>query len=539
MRRFEIVTPDLRVGWRRAPLLSPDGRRVAYVADNAIHVRDVDRVKPRRLEGSDDPERLMWSPDGEQIGWISGGRIWRADVEAGSKTAICDAPSRIFHAVWGPDDRILLTPDVGPLYEVSARGGDPQPILDPVAGQDEDFHTASFLPGGRGLLLTRHRIGQPTGDTLEVVVDGQRKQILQIEDHAITRAVVSDSGYLIYSRYLGNDGLWAAPFSLEKLELTGEPVLIDPEGSFASISADGSMLYFRGSTEDERQLVRVDREGRELEPLGQPQNSMQWPALSPDGLTVAVAADNGDGYDIWLHDLVRGARSRLTFDSDNEWAPAWYPDGTRVALGRNRGAAARIVAVATDGSGGTIELGDGELADVSAIDGSVAFELYSEETDDDLFVIDGDGSGEAAPLVGTPQGEEHAQISPDGKFVAYKSDDSGRDEIYVKRFPSGEGRWQISIEGGDWPRWNPAGGELFFIEDDDRLMSVDVRTDSPTPSIGNPRELFSLEEAGYFRWLRPYDVTRDGKSFVMMRSTEENQATPTLTFVENWAADLR
>jgi Tol biopolymer transport system component len=539
VRRFEIVAPDLRVAWLRTPLLSPDGRRVAYVANDAILVRDIDQIEPRLVEGSDEPEILMWSPDGEQIGWQSGGRLWRASVEGGAKTVICDVPTRMVHAAWGPDDRILLTPSDGPLYEVSARGGDPRPVLHPIKGQDEDFHTASFLPGGHGFLITRHRAGQSSADTLEVAIGGERKQILQIEGRRIGRAVVSESGYLVYQRSGGNNGLWAARFSLEQMELTGEPILIDPEGAFASIAEDGSMLYVRGRLTNERQLVRVDRTGREIEPLGQPQDGMMWPALSPEGRTVAVSVVNRDGSDIWLHDLVRGAHTRLTFGSEDDWAPTWYPDGKQLAFGRTSGSRNMMVAMATDGSGTTIELGDGELPDVSAMDGSVVFELEAEDTDDDLFVINGDGSGEPALLVGTPQGEEHAQISPDGKFVAYRLDDSGREEIFIKPYPSGDGRWQASVDGGNWPRWNPAGGELFFIHDNHRLMAVDVATDSTTPSIGNPRELFSLEAAGYWQWLRPYDVALDGKSFLMMRSTEERQATPTLVFVENWAADLR
>jgi Tol biopolymer transport system component len=539
VRRFEIVTPGLRLASVRAPVLSPDGRRVAYVTNGGIQVRDLDRIEPRRIEGSEDAETLMWSPDGEQLGWQSDGRFWRAAVNGGSKSAICDVPARIYHAEWGPDDRILLTPDDGPLYEVPARGGDPQPILHPVEGEDVDFHSASFLPGGRGLILVRHRTEESMGDTLEVVVDGERKEILRIEEHGLGRPRVAASGHLLYTRWGGNDGLWAAPFSLERLELTGDPVLIDPEGVAASISADGSLLYSRTQLDDERQLVRVDREGRELEALAQPQNDMMWPAVSPDGRTVAVSADGGDGSSIWLHDLARGTRTRLTFESDRDWAPAWYPDGQRVALGRERGPAAHLVAVATDGSGRTIQLGQGELPHVSATDGSVVFELYDQESDDDLFVIDGDASGEAVTVVETPQGEEHAQISPDGMFVAYKSDDSGRDEVYIKRFPSGEGRWQASVNGGNWPRWNPAGGELFFVQESDLLMAVDVTPSPAGLSVGNPRELFSIVERGYFRWLRCYDAAPDGKSFVMMRGTQQVQQVPTLTFVENWVEGLR
>jgi Tol biopolymer transport system component len=541
VRRFEIVTPGIGLSFSRAPTLSPDGRRMAYVADGKIWIRDLDQLEPREVPESDDAQNLMWSPDGEQIGWQANGKIWRAGVGGGARTAICDVPSEIEATAWGPDDRILLTPDVGPIYEVSARGGDPRPLLEPVEGQDEDFHVPSFLPGGRGLIFTAHRIDHDIPDTIEVLVDGERKVVLQIEDHWLFQAQVTESGYLVYRRGTSNEGLWAAPFSLEEFELTGEPVLLDPAGIFHSVSRDGSLLYYRGSGSDDRRLVWVDREGRVGDAIGQPQTDMSWPSLSPDGLRVAVAAPTGESQDIWVHDTVRGTRTRLTFGADDDWSPAWYPDGTRVVLGRRWAPRTQLVAVAADGSGGELELTRGELADVTPDGKNVVFERRSDETEDDLlYVPTGEGADagtEPTLLLGTPQGEEHVQLSPDGKYVAYTSADSGRDEIYLKRFPSGEGRWQVSVDGGDWSRFSPTGGELFFLSDRG-LMAVDVELGA-TPRIGTPRVLFSLEDSGLIWWSsRPYDVAPDGNRFVMLQGAQQGTGEPTLTLVENWIAEL-
>ena len=315
----------------RAPVLSPDGRRLAYVANGAIHVRDLDQLEPRRVEGSDEPESLMWSSDSQQIGWQSGTRFWRAAVEGGSKTAICDAPTRIFHAVWGPNDRILLTPDDGPLYEVSARGGDPRPILHPVKG------------AGRGLphRVVPSRWARVADDACTASDSRPATRWWWWSTESASRSCrsrVTESRKrwcpppAIWSTRVGggNNGLWAAPFSLERLELTGEPILIDPEGFCSPACPRTARCSTSGEAqEDERQLVRVDREGRELEPLSQPaerhdcgRRSRRTDAPSPSPLTAATVED------LWLHDVVRGARTRLTFESEDDWAPSWYPDGS-------------------------------------------------------------------------------------------------------------------------------------------------------------------------------------------------------------------
>jgi Tol biopolymer transport system component len=538
VRRFDIVAPGLRANISRAPKLSPDGRRVAYIADERIWVRDLDQLTPREVPGSEGGRNIMWSPDGDHVGWQAGNNIWRAAVAGGAKTAICDSPPETVSAVWGPGDRIILTPDIGPLYEVSARGGDPQALLAPIEGQDEDFHTPSFLPGRRGLVYTLHRLDHVNPDTIEVLVNGERKVVLQIEDHGLVLPQVTESGYLVYQRYGGNSGLWAAPFSLERLELTGDPILIDPEGRLPSVSSDGSLLYFRSTQAAERQLVWVDREGREEDTIGQPQADLTWPALSADGLRVAVAANSGDSTDIWVHDRVRGSRMRLTFESEDDWAPAWYPDGTRVALGRSFRSTGHILSVAADGGGDTTELAAGWIADVSADGQTVVFEHDSPETGDDLFYVDGSPDAEPTLFLGTPQGEEHVQFSPKGDYVAYTSSDSGRDEIYLKQFPSGDGRWQISVDGGNWSRWSPAGGELFYLQED-RLMVVDIEL-GDSPRLGTPRELFSLTENGLLADAsRPYDVAPDGNHFVMMSDVNGVTGDPKLTFVENWVQALK
>jgi Tol biopolymer transport system component len=534
VRRFEIVIPELQGGFVRKPWLSPDGRRFAYVAADRIWIRELDQLEPRELPDSEGARSLAWSPDGEEIAWQADGKIWRADIADGARRAVCIAPRRTFWIAWGRDDRLLLTPDEGPLWEVSARGGDPVQHLAPDESAEVDFHSAAFLPDGDGLIFSLHRKGQSEPDTIQVHAAGQRKTLLQVEGQSLVQPQISETGHLIYQRLGENAGLWAASFSLERLEMTGTPVLIDREGVYPSVSRDGSLLYSRTSALAERQLVWVDREGRVTGTIGEPQDQIRWPSLSPDGSKVAVTAERNGVEDIWIYDTQRGSRFRLTFESEHNWAPAWYPESDRLLFGRSYSSDSRLISMRDDGSGETIEIATGELADVSP-EGRVVFERSSEDSGDDLFHTGRDGAGDPVVFLDSPSGEEHAQISPNGDYLAYQSSQSGREDLYLKRFPSGEGRWQVSIEGGDWPRWSQATSELFFLRDG-VLMGVDVELgDSPT--IGTPRELFSLLEMGLHLGPRPFDVSPDGQRFVMIRPLAEPRD-PALTFVENWAFGL-
>jgi Tol biopolymer transport system component len=538
LRRFVVSIPELRATYRRSPVISPDGRRIAYVANDRLWIRDLAELDAREVPQSEGARAHFWSWDGEHIAWIEGGKLWRAPAVGGNRTAICDVPGRVDGGAWSEEDRILLAPATGHLYEVSARGGDPRPFLEVDEEQETDFHKPHFLPDGRGVLYGVHRVGGTSSDTIEVFADGKRKVILRIEDHRLESAHYSKTGHIVYSRERGNDGVWALPFSLETLEATGEPVLIDPAGSTPSVSRNGSILYNQGSVGAERQLAWVDREGSELETIGQPQSGLIFPALSPDGRRVAIASDEEDSRDIWIHDVERGTRTRLTFDESGEWSPIWSVDGTHVFFTRDIGLNAHVFMKPVDGTGEAVEVGQGSIPSLSPDGGTLVLSRSTRENGTDVILVPVTGAGEESALLESPSSEGTGAVSPDGRYIAYTSDESGRREVYLKRFPGGEGKWQVSVDGGGWPRWGPSGDELLYV-DEGTLMAVEIDLE-PSVRLGAPTELFSQSRTDYdLGGPRQYDISPDGKRFLVVKNVVEVDNVPGLVFIDNWFASLR
>jgi Tol biopolymer transport system component len=537
LRRFAIPVIDLQSGYRTPPSISPDGRRIVYVAGDRLWIRELDQVEPHEIAESENARSPFWSADGEHVAWYAGGKIWRSPVSSGKRTMVCDAPGSIDGGAWSADDRIVLAPTTGPLYEVPARGGDPRVLIEAVDGQESDFHKPSFLPDGKGLIYGVHRTEASAADTIEVFSAGERKVVLQIEEHRLEYAQYSPTGHLVYARSRGNDGIWAAPISLASLEIVGEPVLLDPAGSTPSVSRDGSLVYRQGSVGTERQLVWVDREGRELESIGPPQTGIIFPELSPDGRLVALSASEDDSRDIWIIDAERGTRTRLTFDTASEWCPTWSPDGARILYAKDFGLGASTMTKLADGTGEPSKIGQGFFGHYSDDGQTVILTALNRETSADiLLVTPGDDAPKA--FLQSPHSENMTQLSPDGRLLAYVSDEAGQDEVYLKKFPGGEGKWQVSLDGGRWPRWGPSGDELFFVAGAS-LMVVDVTT-TPTLRLGTPRELFGQDRTGYdLNGPRQYDIAPDGRRFLVTKNVVEADHVPSLVFVENWFAEFR
>jgi Tol biopolymer transport system component len=527
-----FVIPASGLNFDAMPKLSPDGRRIAYTSNDGICIRDLSQLVPRVLEDSRNATVVFWSPDSANIGWRAEGKIWRSPIADGAKTAVCDVPIAVQSACWGENDRIVFATGKGPMYEVSARGGNIRTLFDLAADEDESIEDPSFLPDGRGLVFKRTRIGATFSDTIEVLVDGKRKTVLQIDGAKFSQPQVSENGFLLYERLDGNDGLWAAPFSLTRFEVTGDPVLVDSEAMAFSISDNGSLLY-AGLKTTNGQLVWVDRNGQTQETIGLAQLGLRWPAISKDGQRIAVGVTNQGRRDLWVYDSITGNANPLTFGDGSYWAPAWFPDGTHVTVGRG---SRSIVTVTTDGSEEVTEIAEGEWVDVSPDGETIAFERRASKTDDDVYLVRTSGDLEPELVLQTNQDEQHVQISPDGNYLAYTTYASGRAEVYITRYPSGKGKWKASFDGGNWSRWNPAGGELFFLSGG-WLMAVDVELES-TPRIGTPRKLFNLEAEGLSELGREYDVAPDGQRFVMVRPIGRSASTFELVFVENWAHDL-
>ncbi len=520
-------------------------------------VQDLDREQPRELDGTEGALWPFWAPGSDFIGFFVraeagkvGAVLKKVSVLGGPAIVLCQDRLMLVAGAWSPDGNSIVVKAAGPgglLYELPASGGKPSLLIEPEKSEKTGRPQWSphFLPleDGRRILLFINQ-GQITMRNL----DTSKQEILvrglstRVGNPNRPGPVYSPSGHILYKT--GWTGpLLALPFSIETLRPTGEPFLV-PVGQnllYPSVSADGTLAYL-DQPAVRRQLVWRDRSGRKLLVIGQPHENVFDPALSPDGLLVAAVGLENGNFDIWIHDANRPIATRLTFDGALEHRPVWSPAGDQVAFSSNRQGNADIFVRRADGSGEAKALvatrGHELVSDWSSDGRYILYHRNDPKTGDDLWYLQrkDDNSGfEAVPFLQTPFRELAANLSPDGHFVAYVSDESGRYEVYVQRFPGGGGKRLVSSNGGGQPRWRRDGKELFYVADR-TLLAVDVTT-MPNFSMGSPRELFESEGLNS-PTVQYYDVSADGQRFVLRELMEVDDPT-VIRVVQNWFAEFR
>jgi Tol biopolymer transport system component len=543
-RKFHIDPEGLHVEYPSQPALSPDGRHIAFFAGSKLWVRDLGSLAASEIPGTGGATSPFWSPDGAWLAFGQGNRIYKVPATGGTPTAIGDIPFlELDGGTWGDDDMLILAPNSGPMVTVSSRGGDTRPLF-PVSPGESDYHTPSALPGGRGVLFTTHR--DEGRDSIEVFSRGERRLILRIEGARLEYATWSaiggsgTRGHLIYHRMTTNSGIWAVPFDIESFEATGEPFILDPDGTFPSVARDGSLLFAIGAGGGLLELVTVSRAGVVTGTIGQPQTGISWPEVSPDGKTILVSAQEADNRDIWLHDIARGTRTRMTFGSETDWSASWLPGGREIAFTNGSAASNRTYRRPADGTGEPELFFTGYHPTAREGVALMAYDSFGQETGADLHYRPIDGSGEPGIFLATPADELGPQLSPDGKFIVFMSNESGSNEVYLTSFPGGEGKWQVSDNGGAWPRWSRAGDEIIYRQGAGAgasLMSVRVQT-TPTMRLGSPMRLFTAQDLPgivFGLGFRGIDVTPDPDTFVMLRNADAEQVQRTrLVFSESW-----
>ena len=555
--RFAIVPPAGQplstFGPDRDVAISADGARIAYVAtiggQRQLMVRAIDQIEAVPLRGITTARVPFFSPDGKWIGYFDGAlELNKVSVTGGPPLALCRVSAPPRGATWGADDTIIFATgdsSVG-LFAVPAGGGDPRVLTRPDAAKGESNHWSPFLlPGGRAVLFT---IVAASSDPQVVVLDlknGQQKTLIRGGAHP----VYVDSGHLVYAA-LG--ALRAVRFDPVKLEVLSDPVHVMDDVAMGrnaadfSVSRSGTLLYVPGgeTTGVARTLAWVDRNGRE-EPIKTPPRGYLSVHLSPDDTRIAVSAADLSNPDIWIVDLSRGLSTRLTFDPGADTNPMWTPDGRWIVFRSTRGSAPNIFRRAADGTGDDERVTtstNSQIPMAFSPDGlRLVFQEAVPKTGMDLFVMPGDGHGTAQPLAQTPFGETNADLSPDGRWLVYQSNESGRNEVYVRPFPNtGSGRWLISANGGTVPAWARTGSEIFYVEPGGAMMVVSVRT-TPTFSSGAPTKGV---DAGFFVTSsnRTYDVSRDGRRVLVIKNPQADlsKVTPaSMIVVLNWLEELK
>jgi Tol biopolymer transport system component len=550
--RFTIAPPDKTefVPWDM-PAVSPDGKRIVFTAMPVgggraqLWVRSLDSLSAQALPGTEGGHIPFWSPDARAVGFFDGRALKKIDMAGGAAQTLC-AISGTGSGAWNQHGEILFAGDVGPILRVSAGGGEPKPATTLDKSRQEVRHMGpSFLPDGRHFLF-RARGQQPGGGAVFVAsIDGPEVQQLVSADSA---AVYAPPGHLLYVR----DGtLMAQPFDAERRLLTGEASPVAEQIAIApfaterhafAVSSSRVLAYRTGTNLAHSQLAWFDRTGRRLGTLGEPADYTN-PALSPDGKRVAVGRRDSKTMtrDIWLFELERGTASRLTFDPADDLNPVFSPDGGRILFTSDRKGNRDIYWKAATGVGEdepVLETEHSESADDWSPDGRLVVydtggTTSSTASAADLWVAPLEGDRKPIPFLVRPFVDTSAQISRDGRFIAYMSNESGRSEVYVMDFPKPTARWKVSTEGGIEPRWRPDGRELFYIAPGRKLMAVDVRAAGATFAPGVPRVLFEANLDPRVAGRHRYVVSPDGQRFLIIAPAEQAGPTP-LTVVLNW-----
>ena len=533
--------------------LSPDGRRLAFIASRPLRpgtlwIRALDGTAAQSVAAPGPASFPFWSPDSRFVAFFSDGKLRRVDAADGTVQTICDAETG-FGGSWAPDGTIVFAPTAtSRLYRVSALGGQPVAVTTLSTSRRENAHRyPSFLPDGRHFLYMAASFGPAPSN------DGNALRVASL-DGKLDKAMVATasngsyaSGHLLFVR---EEILLAQPFDLRRLETTGSPVPIAPKvqheiayGYYPFTASEGLLVFlplvWRPST-----LLWFDRSGRPGGTLGEPDFFVS-PRLSPDGRRVVVQISDPARYtsDIWIYDVSTGARTRLVGGSLEHCNPVWSPEGDRILFASDHKKASANSALSVKPINGPgeevlLEAPDKNYPEDWSPDGRfVSFvSLHSQgKRNFQLWALSLGAERKATPLATEAPTQGASRFSPDSRWIAYSSDESGNFDVYVRSFPGPGGKWQVSTAGGWDPRWRRDGKELYYLSLDNKVMAVPVSLDS-TFQTGAPAALFSTPST--VAWPSAYDVSRDGQRF-LINSPSGEEGSPPLTLVTNWTALLK
>ena len=533
--------------------LSPDGRRLAFVAArkraaSQLWIRPLDGVQAQPLPGTEGASFPFWSPDSRFIAFFAGGKLKKIDTTGGVPQVLCPAGAGRGGA-WNPDGIILFVGQGNsPISRISASGGvvTAATTFDPdqaVIGQS----WPQFLPDGRHFLYFQRSLKPEYRGVYVTALDSSSStRILESDGMAVYA-----SGHLVFVR----DGtLFAQAFDDRTLQTNGDPVRIgDHVGywtaglGYAAVTVSPSGVLAHGPSVGLTTSLRWrDRSGASTGSPTAPAHTRS-PRLSPDQKSVVVAMTDGATAqpDLWVLGLARGTTSRLTSDPATDWFPVWSADGGRLLFGSNRLGVTtpfqKVVGGGQEEPAAESVFSAAGATSPSDMSGDGRLLLYAQLTQRgyDLGVLTLTGERKASTFLGTPFNEAQARFSPNTRWVAYASDESGTFEVYVRPFPAASGQTQISIAGGTQPEWRRDGKELFYISADGKLTAVPVTTDGATFSAGTPRGLFDVEvPEPNPPFPTDYAVTADGQRF-LVNTVVDQPTRPALTVILNWTADLK
>jgi eukaryotic-like serine/threonine-protein kinase len=538
------------------PVISPDGTHIVFSGRSQgktqLFVRSMNSLTPQPIPGTDNATYPFWSPDSRSIAFFADGKLKRMEISGGAAIVVCDAPAARGGA-WSSEGTILFTPLINSsLFQVPAQGGTPV-VVTKLSDKYTTHRWPEFLPDGRHFLYVAANHAAPTNGETAVFwgsLDGKENKLVVLSP---SNAIYT-SGYLLYVR---QNGLMARPFDPSTGEFKGQATALNDDvqvdntiwrGTFTA-SETGTLIYQPGSADSGMRLAWFDINGKPTGYLGEPDDYFQV-ELSPDSKKAAVAV-GAYNYVIWIYDIARGTRTRLTFGNGGYTNPVWSPDGKQIAyVGGPSGGLSQvaILSKAADGSGEEkklLDLGQFQGVQQGLCDWSPdgRYLLYvngtpSVGTGTDLWVLPLSGDRKPYAYVAAPGNQLYGQFSPDGRWVAYTSDETGQMEVYVAPFPWTGAKWQVSPAGGAVPRWRRDGKELFFQTwGSSANFAAEVDGHGSSFEVGSIRTLFLINNLSPNTASAQYSVTKDGQRFLQITTGDIGKLP--LTVIQNWMAELK
>jgi hypothetical protein len=499
LRVFSLVSEGRSP--RDTAAISPDGSMVAYTVERRLRIRDLDNVEPRIFQEVEVTQPVFWSPDSRFVAVISGKRLLKVDARSGRTHELARLPSggEIWGGCWGADGYLVVAlgaGSTGSLHRIPETGGAPELFLEPDGEADEmRYATPVCLPDGA---LAYTALFSDLSERIVVQRGGRQTTVYEssaVSSGGVVQRLASTAdGHLVVSLYAGDEefAIFALPPAARRPE-GGKGILpLARRGKNTTVAADGSLVFER-VVQPEAGLAWVEVDGTIVETIALPIRNIWNPTLSPDGTRMTILNLDGSKGDLWVRDLETGKQVALYPKGVSPDQSAWSPTGERLVFA----AGGNLHLVPADGSRAPVVVWKGEgpafFPDWTPDGQSIVFHAIDPEGQRDLWVLSLDDDGSSRPLLETPFDEGAPRIAPDGRTVVYQSNETGRWEIYVRRFPEGDERWQVSVDGGKLPQWDPRGDRLYYIRGD-TLMEVRVELDPFRAST--PRPLFTGRELG-------------------------------------------
>lgn len=546
LRRFTVrlPVPVRPVIFRPSARISPNGRYIAIaagIARQGLWIHDLERSEQRMLEGTEGADAPFWSPDSATVGFETGGNLMKSAISGGAPVVLTKMPGGVsYGGAWSPDGGsiVVAAGDPSRLYRVPAAGGSPENLLDQEAMEraakslsfplDGYLFEPHFLAGNPSRLAFSSGYLSPN-----LVMHDLKTGAVNPVDRGGGSAYAAP-GYLVYTRP-GTHELLAIPISAGNSKAAGEAFRVAENGVQPSISDDGTLVYLDSPSE---QLAWFDRKGNRLDRVGPTVKGVFYPAISPDGRRVAVETLENANLDIWVLDLDRQSRVRLSSHPATDITPSWSASGSEILFGSYRSGSVDIWRQSADGAAGEhLVYGTAEnerLSDWSRDGKYIVYSLLSRDGGVDIGYLarEQDGQWQARKFLATKADERVAKLSPDARYAAYLSDESGRMELYVRDFPGGRRKWVVSSNGAGQPRWSRDGKEIFYSENG-TLMAVAVSIE-PDFSASLPVRLFEHPVLTRSEREPQYDVSADRQRILLPESVGGNQTE--IHVLQNWLA---